>query len=108
MASAPTSDWAWPALIQSLQHDISALRASMDDARRETAQIRELHRRELDGLIEQLRELRNEITPVMRERKEQAALVQKTKWSWVERAGWLVMGGIALAIWEALKRWVRE
>ena len=52
MASAPSSDWAWPALIQSLQHDIAALRSSMDDARRETAQVRELHRKELDGLIE--------------------------------------------------------
>jgi uncharacterized membrane protein YccC len=108
MANVPTHDWAWPALIQSLQHDILALRSSMDEARRETAQTREQHRRELDALIEQLRDLRNDINPVVKERQSRDALAQKTRWAWIERAGWVVMGGIALAVWEFLKRQIRE
>ena len=43
-------DWAWPALIQSLQRDIEHLRGAVDDLRRETVQSRERHRDELDDL----------------------------------------------------------
>ena len=107
MANVPT-DWAWPALIQSLQRDIEHLHSIMDEARREASHVREAHRRELDGLIEQLRELRNAIAPVVKERADRDTLAQKTRWAWIERAGWVVMGGIALAVWEFVKRHLNE
>ena len=110
MANVQTNhaDWAWPALIQSLQHDIASLRATMDEARRETAAAREAHRRELDALIEQLRDLQNAIDPVVKERRDRETLANKTLWAWIERAGWLLMGGIALAVWEFMKRHLHE
>lgn len=105
MANAPSSpDWAWPALIQSLQRDVERLREAMDDARRETAAAREAHRRELDALIDQLRALRNDIAPIVKERADDERLAKETRWGWIERAGWVVIGGIALAVWEFMKR----
>ena len=101
-------DWAWPALIQSLQRDISNLRDLMDEARREAATAREVHRRELDSLIDQLRDLRNDLMPLKKERDDNAKLARETRWSWIERAGWIVMGGIAFAVWEFVKRHLRE
>lgn len=103
-----SEDWAWPALIQSLQRDIANLRDLMDEARRETAAAREMHRKELDSLIDQLRIMRNDIAPIVKEREDSAKLAAQTRWSWLERAGWLVMGGIALAVWEFLKRHLRD
>ena len=97
------TDWAWPALIQSLQHDISKLRDLMDEARRETVQAREAHRRELDALIEQLREVKSHLDPIVRERSDRDRLAQQTWWKWLERIGW---GGIvltALAVWHYVK-----
>ena len=109
MANVPThDDWAWPALIQSLQRDIAHLRELMDEARRETAATRELHRRELDALIEQLRNVRNDLEPIVKERQEGERLARETRWSWIERAGWLVIGALALAGWEFLRRNLRE
>ncbi len=101
-------DWAWPALIQSLQRDIAHLRELMDEARRETAQAREVHRRELDGLIDQLREVKSRLDPIVKERDDGERLARQTRWSWLERAGWIAMGGIALALWEFIKRQVRD
>ena len=101
-------DWAWPALIESLQRDIAHLRELMDEARRETAQAREAHRKELDALIEQLRLVRAELGPIVKEREEGERLARETRWSWFERAGWIVMGGLALAAWEFLRRQLRE
>lgn len=109
MASAPSSpDWAWPALIQSLQRDVERLREAMDEARRETAQAREAHRRELDALIDQLRQLRNDISPIVKERDDNKRLATQTRWGWIERAGWVVMGGIALAVWEFMRRHLND
>lgn len=109
MASAPSHpDWAWPALIQSLQRDVERLREAMDEARRETAAAREAHRRELDTIIEQLRQLRNDVSPIVKERETEDKLARETRWSWIERAGWIVIGGVALAAWEFVKRQVRE
>ena len=105
---SPPTDWAWPALIQSLQRDVERLREAMDEARRETVQAREAHRKELDALIDQLRSLRNDISPIVKEREDGERLARETRWSWVERAGWIVMGGLALAAWEFLKRNLRE
>ena len=104
----PPADWAWPALIQSLQRDISHLRELMDEARRETAQAREIHRRELDALIEQLRQVRTELDPIVKARDDGQRLARQTRWSWIERAGWVVMGGIALAVWEFLRRHLND
>ena len=107
MANVP-DDWAWPALIQSLQRDILHLRELMDEARRETSAVREQHRRELDALIEQLREVKSHLDPIVKERTEGERLARETRWSWVERAGWIVMGGLALAAWEYLRRQLRQ
>lgn len=97
-------DWAWPALIQSLQRDIANLRDLMDEARREAATAREVHRRELDSLIDQLRDLRNDLMPLKKERDENTKLARETRWAWIERLGWIVMGGIALAVWDFVRR----
>lgn len=97
-------DWAWPALIQSLQSDIAQLRMTLDDVRRETVNVREVHRRELDGLIEQLRDVRDQLRPIAKEREDNQKLSLETRWAWIERAGWVVMGGIALALWD----WFRK
>ena len=109
MANVPTSsDWAWPALIESLQRDIGHLRELMDEARRETIAAREQHRKELDALIEQLRMVRAELGPIVKEREDTSKLARETRWSWIERFGWVVMGGVALAIWEFMKRQFRQ
>ena len=109
MVNAPNSaDWAWPALIESLQRDIAHLRELMDEARRETAQARERHRQELDALIEQLRLVRAELGPIVKEREDTSKLARETRWGWIERAGWVAIGGIALALWELLKRNLKE
>lgn len=108
MVNVSEHDWAWPALIQSLQRDVERLREAMDEARRETAQAREAHRKELDALIDQLRALRNDISPIVKEREDSAKLARETRWSWIERAGWIAMGGIALAVWEYLRRHLND
>lgn len=92
-------DWAWPKLIESLQRDIELLREEHRRMRDETVAAREVHRRELDALIDQLRGLRNDIAPIVKDREDNAKLARETRWSWIERAGWVVMGGIALAVW---------
>ena len=107
MANVPT-DWAWPALIESLQRDIAHLRELMDEARRETAAAREAHRKELDGLIDQLREVKSHLDPIVKERADDDRLGKETRWRWIERAGWLAMGGIALAVWEFLRRHLND
>ena len=96
-------DWAWPALIQSLQHDIAHLRELMDDARRESVQAREAHRREIDALIDQLRHVRSELEPIIDERKRVRDLKDKTWWTWLERAGWAGLVLAAYAVWH----WIR-
>lgn len=109
MASAQNNtDWAWPALIQSLQRDISHLRELTDEARREAAATREQHRKELDSLIDQLRQVRHEINPIVKERSDSQRLARETRWGWIERAGWIVVGGIALAVWEFVKRHLQD
>jgi hypothetical protein len=100
MANAPTSsDWAWPALIQSLQHDIAHLHELMNEARRETVATREAHRRELDSLIDQLRDVRAEIDPILEEREAARQAKREMIWGWVGKSGWIVATGIALAVW---------
>jgi Spy/CpxP family protein refolding chaperone len=104
----PPADWAWPALIQSLQRDIGQLRELMDEARRETIQVREIHRKELDALIDQLRSVRSELDPIVKERSDERRLARETRWSWIERTGWVVMGGLALAAWEFMRRHLND
>jgi hypothetical protein len=92
-------DWAWPALIQSLQRDIEHLRGAVDDMRRETSHARERHREELDGLIDQLREVRSELDPILTEREASKAAKREMVWGWVGKGGWLVLLGTAAAVW---------
>ena len=44
----------------------------------------------------------------MQDRKERHTLAKETQWAWIQRAGWLLMGGIALALWEYIKRHINE
>ena len=76
-------DWAWPALIQSLQRDIEHPRGAVDDLRRETVQSRERHRDELDGLIDQLRAVRSELDPILSERAGARKAKRDMLWDWV-------------------------
>lgn len=101
-------DWAWPALIQSLQRDIEHLRDLMDDARRETAQTREAHRKELDALIEQLRAVKAELDPILEEREAAKKARRDLVWGWVGKGGWLIATGIALAVWHYLTQHAGE
>jgi hypothetical protein len=94
-----TADWAWTTLIRSLQNDIAHLRTVVDDARSETAAARDQHRREIDGLILQLRDLRNEIAPVLEDREAARKAKREMVWGWVGRGGWLALAVLAAAVW---------
>ena len=95
-------DWAWPALIQSLQRDIEHLRGAVDDMRRESVQSRERHRDELDGLIDQLREVRTELDPILEERQTARAAKRQMLWGWVGKAGWIALLALGAAVWHYL------
>ena len=107
MANAP-SDWAWPALIQSLQHDIIRLHEIVDSMRRETSDARERHREELDELIDQLRRVRSELDPILNERQAAQQAKREMVWDWVGKGGWVVLTGIAIAVWHYLTRHINE
>lgn len=92
-------DWAWPALIQSLQHDISKLRDHVDEARREAAAAREIHRREIEGLIDQLREVKSHLEPIVEERKAARNSRRDIASDWTKKGGWLMILGLLAAVW---------
>ena len=102
-----TDDWAWPALIQSLQRDIEHLRGSVDDMRRETVQSRERHRDELDGLIDQLREVRTELDPIIEEREQARDAKRQMLWGWLGKAGWIALIALTAAVWHYLTEHTR-
>lgn len=104
MASAPTTDWAWPALIASLQHDIAQLRGAMDEARRETSTARELHRRELDALIEQLRDMKRELGPIVEERNAAKEARRDILWGWIGKGGWALIATAVAIFWHWITR----
>ena len=97
-------DWAWPALIQSLQRDIEHLRGAVDDLRRETVQSRERHRDELDGLIDKLREVRSELDPILSERAGARKAKRDMMWDWIGKGGWIVLTGLAIAVWHYMTK----
>lgn len=97
-------DWAWPALIQSLQRDIEHLRGSVDDMRRESVQSRERHRDELDDLIDQLRRVRSELDPILSERQAAQKAKRAVLWDWIGKGGWILLTGVALAAWHYLTK----
>jgi len=101
-------DWAWPALIQSLQRDIEHLRGAVDDMRRETLHSRERHRDELDGLIEQLREVRAELDPILEERQTAREAKREMLWGWLGKAGWVALIALGAAVWHYLTEHTRS
>ena len=101
-------DWAWPALIQSLQRDIEHLRGAVDDMRRESVQSRERHRDELDGLIDQLREVRTELDPILEERQAGRAAKREMVWGWLGKAGWIALLALGAAVWHYLTEHPRQ
>ena len=107
MANAPT-DWAWPALIQSLQHDIIRLHEIVELMRRETSDARERHREELDELIDRLRRVRSELDPILNERQAAQQAKREMVWDWVGKGGWVVLTGIAIAVWHYLTRHIND
>jgi hypothetical protein len=76
--------------------------------RKETQQAREKHREEVDSLIDQLRMVRAELDPIVSSRNADMTAKQRVKWAWIERLGWVAMGGIAIAAWEVIKRELRQ
>lgn len=107
MANAPTNDWAWPALIQSLQHDIVRLHETVELMRRETSQARERHREELDELIDQLRAVRSELDPIIEERNAAQKAKREMVWDWIGKGGWILIAAAAIAIWHYLREHFR-
>ena len=107
MANAP-SDWAWPALIQSLQHDIIRLHEIVDLMRRETSDARERHREELDELIDQLRRVRSELDPLLEEREAARKAKREMVWGWVGKGGWIFIAAVAAAFWHFLTEHPRQ
>ena len=97
-------DWAWPALISSLQRDIEHLRGAVDEMRRETGEARERHRNEIDRLIDQLRSVRSDLDPILDDRKAAKTAKREIVWGWVGRGGWFVLAGIAAAVWHWLSK----
>jgi len=106
MLQQPT-DWAWPALIQSLQHDIVRLHETVETLRRDTSAARDRHRDELDELIAQLRAVRSELDPIIEERKETQKAKREMFWDWVGRGGWVLIAGLAAAAWHYLNEHIR-
>ena len=107
MVNAPTdshADWAWPALIQSLQRDIAHLREMMDEARKENAAVREAHREQLDELIEELREVRSHLEPIISEREATQKARREVLWGWAGKGGWLILLGILMTAWHYISK----
>lgn len=101
-------DWAWPALIQSLQRDITHLRDLMDEARRETAAAREAHRKELDALIEQLREVKSHLEPILSEREAAKKARREMVWGWMGKGGWVIILAAAATAWHWISKHLGE
>ena len=100
-------DWAWPALIQSLQRDIDHLRTLIDEARREGTHAREVHRQELDTLIDELREVRTELDPILEERQTARDAKREMLWGWVGKAGWVALIALGVAAWHYITEHTR-
>lgn len=94
MASAQT-DWTWQALIQSLQNDIEHLREHVDEGKKEAAE----HRRQIDGLIDQLREVKAHLEPILSERQAAQKARREMLWGWAGKGGWLLLFGLLMAVW---------
>lgn len=107
MANAPT-DWAWPALIQSLQNDIIRLHETVESLRRDTSMARERHREELDDLIDQLRRVRAELDPILTEREEAQKARHELFWGWLGKGGWILLAGAAAFLYHLLTRHLNE
>jgi hypothetical protein len=99
-----SADWAWPRLIDSLQRDIARLHESVEGMRQESVAAREQHRRELDILIGQLRDVRSQLDPIISERASTKSQLERLRWAWIERAGWVGIGVLALVFWEYVTR----
>lgn len=98
------NEWIWPKLIESLQRDIANLQENLEAMRRDAAEVREAHRKDIEELIRQLQHVRNSLEPIVTERERMEAAKQKAAWAWIERAGFVGLGFIALALWEFIKR----
>ena len=106
--NAPPTDWAWPRLLDSLQRDITRLQEIVDEMRKDTLAAREMHRRDLDALIEQLRSLQAQLTPIVQERVSEKDAARDVKWSWLEKAGWAGIVGLGWIIWHFITRHLEE
>lgn len=96
-------DWAWPRLIDSLQRDIELLRQNVAESREESKAQAEAHRRQVDELIAQLREVQSDIRPIVEREKRSDEARQKLRTAWLEKAGWAVLVLLGVAVWEYLK-----
>lgn len=104
MANVPPTDWAWPRLLDSLQRDIARLHETVEMMRRETAEVRERHREELDELIDQLRKVRAELEPILTERQKTAEARREMVWGWAGKGGWLILLAIGAAVYHFITK----
>lgn len=104
MENVSQTDWAWPRLLDSLQRDISRLHETVEMMRRETSEARERHRQELDHLIEQLRQVRSELDPIITERIASKKARNEMLWDWFGRAGWIAIFGALATAWHYLTK----
>lgn len=101
-------DWAWPALIASLQRDISNLRDHVDEVRRDAVAAREQHRREVEALIEQLREVKAHLEPIISERDAAKKARREMLWGWMGKGGWVIILAAAATAWHWVTKHLSE
>ena len=104
MANVQTNspDWAWPALIQTLQQDIARLHAAVDTLRHEHHSAREHHQAEIGRLVEQLREVQQQLEPIVEDRTTFRDDRREVSKRWFERAGWGLLLAVGYAVWHYL------
>jgi chromosome segregation ATPase len=108
MANAPINDWAWPALIQSLQHDIARLHDAVELLRCDSQSSRDRHEREIGQLVEQLRDVQSQLRPIVSDRANITEAKRDISRRWIERGGWALIVAVAFTVWHYISTHLGE
>ena len=108
MANAPINDWAWPALIQSLQHDIARLHDAVELLRCDSQSSRDRHEREIGQLVDQLREVQHQLHPIVKDRANVTEAKRDISRRWIERGGWALIVAVAFTVWHYISTHLGE
>jgi hypothetical protein len=92
-------DWAWPALIHTLQQDISRLHAAVETLRNDHQASRDRYQAEVARLVDQLRAVQQQLEPIVKDRSATQNDRREIGVRWAERAGWGLLLGVGYAIW---------